>query len=104
MVLSARRSGLSIVTRVRVGSAGRLTQVGTAARLSGTACRASARPQRAGVVVLRCPLSARAEQALVGGPLSIVATLRFRPTSGPVREAVRTVRFAQTDAAGSVTG
>ena len=104
VVLSTRRSGRSIVTRVRVRSAGRLTQVGTAAGVAGAACRASARPQQAGVLVLRCPLGTRAVQALAAGPLTVVATLRFRPTSGPVRTAVRTVRFAQTAAAGSVTG
>ena len=104
VVLSTRRSGRSIVTRVRVRSAGRLTQVGTAAGVAGAACRVSARPQQAGVFVLRCPLGTRAVRALAAGPLTVVATLRFRPTSGPVRTAVRTVRFAQTDAAGSVTG
>ena len=104
VVLSTRRSGRSIVTRVRVRSAGRLTELGAAAGVAGAACRASARPQQAGVLVLRCPLGTRAVQALAAGPLTVVATLRFRPTSGPVRTAVRTVRFAQTDAAGSVTG
>ena len=104
IVLSTQRSGLAIVSKVRVVSAGRLTQVGTATGLSGKACRVTAQPKQAGVLMVRCPLTARAQQALIGGPLTVVSTLRFRPTSGTVRQAVRTVRFAQTDAAVTVTG
>jgi hypothetical protein len=103
-VISTRRSGLTIVTRVRVGSAGRLAQVGTATGMAGAVCRASAQPKRASILVLRCSLSARAEQALAARPLAVAAALRFRPTSGPVRTAVRSVRFGQTGAAGPVTG
>ena len=88
---------------MRVREAGRLTQIGrvTGSRargLTGTVCRASARPAKAGVVTLRCALTARARRALRGRDLAVVLTTTFRPTGGVARTAKSTVAFPRTAA------
>jgi hypothetical protein len=104
VVLSTRRSGLAVVTRVRIRGAGRLTQVGRVAGVAGAACRAGARPTKAGVVELRCALSGRAEAALADRDLAVRVTTTFRPSGGTLRTATRTVAFARTADADAVTG
>lgn len=103
-VLSATRSGLAIVTRVRVRETGRLTQVGTVAGLGARACRAASAVRRAGVVELRCALTPAALAALAERDLRVRVVTRFAPAAGDERSAVRRVAFARTDAADAVTG
>jgi hypothetical protein len=103
-VLSTTRSGLSVVTRVRVREAGRLTQVGTVAGLGTRACRATSAVRRAGVVELRCALTPAALAALAERDLRVRVATRFAPAAGGQRSAVRRVAFARTDAADAVTG
>ena len=100
-VLSTRRSGLAVVTRVRVRGPGRLTQVGRASGgrakgVTGTVCRASARPAKAGVVTLRCTLSARARRALARRALTVTVTTAFRSSSGAGWTVKGTVAFPRT--------
>ena len=102
-VLSTRRSGLAVETRVRVRAAGRLTQTGRvtgsrATGVAGTVCRASARPAKAGVVTLRCVLSARARRALVRRALTVTVTTTFRPSGGAGWTVKGTVAFPRTAA------
>ncbi|MFM7693310.1 MAG: fibronectin type III domain-containing protein, partial [Actinomycetota bacterium] len=104
VVLSTRRSGLGVVTRVRVREAGRLTQAGTVAGLGARACRATSAVRKAGVVELRCALTPAALAALAERALDVRVVTRFTPTAGERRSAVRRVVFARTDAAGAVTG
>lgn len=103
-VLSTARSGLAVITRVRVREAGRLTQVGTVAGLGARACRTTSAVRRAGVVELRCALAPAALAALAARDLDVRVVTRFAPTAGERRSAVRRVAFARTDAAGAVTG
>jgi hypothetical protein len=103
-VLSTTRSGLAVVTRVRVRETGRLTQVGTVAGLGARACRAASAVRRAGVVELRCALTPAALAALAERDLRVRVVTRFAPAAGDERSAVRRVAFARTDAADAVTG
>ena len=104
-VLSTRRSGRAVVTRVRVTGAGTLTQVGRRVGARGVACRASrAQMKRAGVVTLRCALDAAAMRTLENGALRLRVVTRFAPATGAALTATRLVVFPRTPGAAAVTG
>lgn len=98
VVLSTRTAGGAIVTRVRVGGAAVLVQRGTVVQGGATtraarrACRTTtARPASAGVVTLRCTLTASARAALRDDDLRVRLVTRVVPADGLPATAVRTV-------------
>lgn len=105
VVLSTRRDGLAIVTTVRLGGAGRVSQIGEPTRSNGIACRATpVRVRKAGTVTLRCALNRIAIRTLGERPLAIRVITRFAPTGGDALTSMLVVRFAGIGAAAPVTG
>ena len=104
VILSTRRSGLTIVTRARVTVAGSLTQVATPTQAKGAVCRASATPAKAGVVTLRCALDAATVRTLASAPVRLRVATRFAPARASAVTTTRIVRFDRTAVPSSVTG
>ena len=104
-VVSTQRSGLQVVTRVRVNSPGALTQVGRPAGAGGVACRAARTQVRhAGFATLRCALTADAIRMLEDGALRLRLVTRFTPTTGAAASVTRNVTFPRTTGVPVVTG
>ena len=104
VVVSARRSGLVAVSRVRVSGAGRVVQVGTVVGSQQVACRVTASVKAAGTVALRCALKRAVTGALATRSLRVRLVTTFRSANGTAQSTTRIVRFARLAPAPSITG
>ncbi|MEI6687882.1 MAG: hypothetical protein WCN97_00825 [Thermoleophilia bacterium] len=99
--LSSRTVGTSIITSIRLPSAGRVTQRGVYRRVSSArraACTATETVTRATTVTLICHLEAVATRR------AVVVTTTFTPTGGTARTTTRTVVVSPPPALPGVTG
>jgi len=89
--------GSSIVTRIRVPGAGKITQRATysprraSALATLTACTASRTVTRAGTYIVVCRLNPAARAQRTQGTLRLRLRTTFTPTGGSARSSVRTV-------------
>lgn len=103
-IQSARPTGATVRTRIRVPGPGRITQRGTyrpggsASEMfqfaTRTACTAKATSTAAGTVTVTCRLTAAARRARTRTPLRVTLSTTFTPTGGTARSTSRTVVFA----------